>query len=140
MAAEITGCRACRPELLACFNEAAANGRGNRWRKILSARKPPCFNEAAANGRGNHATRVGLARERATGFNEAAANGRGNRSAARRRRPRCARFNEAAANGRGNLGRLFEHHLHRPASMRPRRMAAEILRLRTEEAMTFQLQ
>ena len=61
-------------------------------------------------------------------FNEAAANGRGNR-----RSPRSAAsgtkpgFNEAAANGRGNRpGPLDVVRVQQVASMRPRRMAAEI--------------
>ena len=36
------------------------------------------------------------------------------------------RFNEAAANGRGNLVRHGQHRPDAHASMRPRRMAAEI--------------
>ena len=35
------------------FNEAAANGRGNRTCPSGSGSTTPCFNEAAANGRGN---------------------------------------------------------------------------------------
>ena len=45
------------------------------WRR--DAATPPCFNEAAANGRGNPAVGQG-ARPVTAGFNEAAANGRGN--------------------------------------------------------------
>ena len=39
------------------------------------------------------------------------------------------RFNEAAANGRGNLPRRIERAHEVRASMRPRRMAAEIGRI-----------
>ena len=43
-------------------------------------------------------------------------------------RPAAARrFNEAAANGRGNLDYACPDCLTRLASMRPRRMAAEML-------------
>ena len=87
---------------------------------------PFCFNEAAANGRGNR-TSPSNASSVSVSFNEAAANGRGNRTAPRRSGPNAPCFNEAAANGRGN------HAYHKPnpcvcggASMRPRRMAAEI--------------
>ena len=60
------------------------------------------------------------------GFNEAAANGRGNRERRRGTRRRCSRFNEAAANGRGNPTTFNVDESGKPASMRPRRMAAEI--------------
>ena len=63
----------------------------------------------------------------ASGFNEAAANGRGNRTSGRRWGGTGGSFNEAAANGRGNpRRRLAEAEAARDASMRPRRMAAEI--------------
>ena len=53
MAAEISGPprQACPPT--SRFNEAAANGRGNRRRVGWTARTGRSFNEAAANGRGN---------------------------------------------------------------------------------------
>ena len=134
------------------FNEAAANGRGNLhpgficcnfvlqasmrprrmaaeifYRTLLRNRRLSCFNEAAANGRGNHGMIQLLVLELSR-FNEAAANGRGNRRWPRRARPRCSRFNEAAANGRGNLvGARQCRTLIVKASMRPRRMAAEII-------------
>ena len=69
-------------------------------------------------------------RRRRPRFNEAAANGRGNllppalTTAGER-----SSFNEAAANGRGNRARSpAADRRSRPASMRPRRMAAEIRR------------
>ena len=39
------------------FNEAAANGRGNRASPLSPSPRPGSFNEAAANGRGNQQTR-----------------------------------------------------------------------------------
>ena len=61
------------------------------------------------------------------GFNEAAANGRGNLVRRGHRGASAARFNEAAANGRGNRPqRLDLEGDELAASMRPRRMAAEI--------------
>ena len=69
----------------------------SRWR----APPPRCFNEAAANGRGNHA----LVRHASVGVvasmrprRMAAEILRGRRADIRR----AAGFNEAAANGRGN--------------------------------------
>ena len=125
MAAEISG-RTPRTRAPTRFNEAAANGRGNPLSYSRAGVVMPRFNEAAANGRGNRRV-VRHAEGRPHGFNEAAANGRGNPS--RRRSPSASahfRFNEAAANGRGNLpGDAAVGHRHR-ASMRPRRMAAEI--------------
>ena len=59
-------------------------------------------------------------------FNEAAANGRGNDAQQERVGARQRGFNEAAANGRGNSSWRAEGWLGAPASMRPRRMAAEI--------------
>ena len=60
-------------------------------------------------------------------FNEAAANGRGNSTGRDVRSSGTTRFNEAAANGRGNGAGAEEEIVARLASMRPRRMAAEIL-------------
>ena len=82
MAAEIDRPRTSAGPDWGSFNEAAANGRGNR------AAPPPhrvvrdCFNEAAANGRGNRAPACPPRRSARGCFNEAAANGRGNRRAA----------------------------------------------------------
>ena len=156
MAAEI-GCAAGRRPRNRCprFNEAAANGRGNRWRKGRSPTLSPSFNEAAANGRGNRipmtsstvccadasmrprrmaAEIVHDLRRRLQGhhgFNEAAANGRGNRPWQPWQPSRGRRFNEAAANGRGNLEADRDAvGVDAGASMRPRRMAAEIYRAR----------
>ena len=99
-----------------------AASRTERARRALSR-----FNEAAANGRGNHGYPRGAATTSASCFNEAAANGRGNRRPARIFWPPCAGFNEAAANGRGNRGNSRSFTMNAlPASMRPRRMAAEI--------------
>ena len=78
MAAEIAGAGVVSSPEPERFNEAAANGRGNRRRDVDDPRFAHGFNEAAANGRGNH----------------------------RRARTAAAPV--------------------RPASMRPRRMAAEI--------------
>ena len=84
------------------------------------------FNEAAANGRGNRAadaahvvTRVASMRPRRMAAEIATAT-------SPRSRP-LPRFNEAAANGRGNLvfAAVRAARAGR-ASMRPRRMAAEI--------------
>ena len=77
MAAEI-GCASCPTTRRSrCFNEAAANGRGNLPSPTSTSRARGGFNEAAANGRGN--LRVHDARHGARqSFNEAAANGRGN--------------------------------------------------------------
>ena len=72
--------------------------------QTMGADDPLRFNEAAANGRGNRRPPRGRPAGPATGFNEAAANGRGNRRAAGRPDARSA-----------------------AASMRPRRMAAEII-------------
>ena len=61
------------------------------------------------------------------GFNEAAANGRGNRRPWPAPESRAPCFNEAAANGRGNHTLVKQSVYQAPiASMRPRRMAAEI--------------
>ena len=103
MAAEITRCRAAARRPAAGFNEAAANGRGNRpshYRLVgrdgasmrprrmaaeittIASRGvtlPISFNEAAANGRGNRETPINRPVS-GSGFNEAAANGRGNRT------------------------------------------------------------
>ena len=79
MAAEIEARDAFRwLALEVCFNEAAANGRGNRGWFPCSPLGPPGFNEAAANGRGNLVQDLLLEGAEAR-FNEAAANGRGNR-------------------------------------------------------------
>ena len=77
MAAEISSCSAAAPRASPRFNEAAANGRGNR-----PLRRTVIFSEEG--------------------------------------------FNEAAANGRGNRGRRCRRGFGLWASMRPRRMAAEI--------------
>ena len=53
MAAEIEGGDPQPVDLSAGFNEAAANGRGNRGRDARRHRPADGFNEAAANGRGN---------------------------------------------------------------------------------------
>ena len=47
--------------------------------------------------------------------------------------PECLRFNEAAANGRGNLGVPPAADCRGMASMRPRRMAAEIVHGRLDD-------
>ena len=65
-------------------------------------------------------------KERAMRFNEAAANGRGNRAPCVKTATSTACFNEAAANGRGNPGGSRRAWRSGRASMRPRRMAAEI--------------
>ena len=65
-------------------------------------------------------------------FNEAAANGRGNLENAGVTAGGAACFNEAAANGRGNALAVADRALDRAASMRPRRMAAEILARRPQ--------
>ena len=58
MAAEIDGDGDGRNRHGRRFNEAAANGRGNRTSPTTPAkRRPRRFNEAAANGRGNPARR-----------------------------------------------------------------------------------
>ena len=62
------------------------------------------------------------------GFNEAAANGRGNSPRPERAARGVHGFNEAAANGRGNGARHGRQRDQPSASMRPRRMAAEMLR------------
>ena len=99
-----------------------------RHRGIVAPR--PRFNEAAANGRGNPAARRARRASR-TCFNEAAANGRGNGEESRDAPPAPDRFNEAAANGRGNARRPGSRSGGAPpASMRPRRMAAEMVRAR----------
>ena len=54
MAAEIVSSGRARPCATRRFNEAAANGRGNRHAPELQPRTASGFNEAAANGRGNH--------------------------------------------------------------------------------------
>ena len=77
MAAEIVSAWTRSGPALTRFNEAAANGRGNRGSGTGTTALRPCFNEAAANGRGNHERYGGGAASR-PGFNEAAANGRGN--------------------------------------------------------------
>ena len=46
--------------------------------------------------------------------------------------PRRPRFNEAAANGRGNLAGVARGAHADLASMRPRRMAAEIIHVRAD--------
>ena len=69
---------------------------------------------------------TGRAVRMAIGFNEAAANGRGNGRKASRTNPRKPSFNEAAANGRGNARPSSGARRESVASMRPRRMAAEI--------------
>ena len=102
MAAEIGGPRKKKTRQPG-FNEAAANGRGNRWHLEAQASVAPCFNEAAANGRGN-------------------------RPPLRRPAAPAGRFNEAAANGRGNPAPVPTALECARASMRPRRMAAEIAR------------
>ena len=53
MAAEISRRASPRPRRRPGFNEAAANGRGNRFRQRDPYGVPKRFNEAAANGRGN---------------------------------------------------------------------------------------
>ena len=54
MAAEIPRPIANADQKPRSFNEAAANGRGNRRPRRPRPTSPPCsFNEAAANGRGN---------------------------------------------------------------------------------------
>ena len=128
MAAEINSYQS--PEIWRSFrfNEAAANGRGNRPLPDVQGTGAPerGFNEAAANGRGNPSPPPASSCF-AEGFNEAAANGRGNRQRAiYRTRINGSRFNEAAANGRGNLAAVAAADAAATASMRPRRMAAEI--------------
>ena len=59
-------------------------------------------------------------------FNEAAANGRGNTAPDGYTVAGVTSFNEAAANGRGNPDPAPDADPAPPASMRPRRMAAEI--------------
>ena len=71
-------------------------------------------------------------------FNEAAANGRGNHTGTKPGRMRPSRFNEAAANGRGNLAHGVSAGDLRFASMRPRRMAAEII-LNSDDSVSFVL-
>ena len=79
MAAEIRSQDARRCARPGRFNEAAANGRGNRLRRrCFGTCSGSGFNEAAANGRGNLGAAV-PGRRSGGGFNEAAANGRGNR-------------------------------------------------------------
>ena len=97
---------------------------------IRAARGPPassrgCFNEAAANGRGNPFELPSPAGRRG-GFNEAAANGRGNPAFTGSLDALPFGFNEAAANGRGNRKVEVYRLALTMASMRPRRMAAEI--------------
>ena len=53
MAAEMPGAFAWPGEPGRCFNEAAANGRGNVPNPVTSSSCSTGFNEAAANGRGN---------------------------------------------------------------------------------------
>ena len=128
MAAEIFIRSAGIVHVRPCFNEAAANGRGNPPRRP-SPPPPtkPGFNEAAANGRGNP---EGLAVESP---GPPAASMRPRRMAAEIAEAAAAnprlrwRFNEAAANGRGNPARCAAPRRGAfVASMRPRRMAAEI--------------
>ena len=105
MAAEIEPARPPGARALPRFNEAAANGRGNRPRAGPAAAGRRGFNEAAANGRGNQDV-AAIARD------AAAASMRPRRMAAEIPRAglrlavdSCC-FNEAAANGRGNRGRF----------------------------------
>ena len=82
---------------------------------VLAGGRLPRFNEAAANGRGNCPDDPVIADVR-------------------------ERFNEAAANGRGNAGRLAARGAHGTASMRPRRMAAEINEIVGRDAGYLMLQ
>ena len=128
MAAEIPPRRPSSRSSTAGFNEAAANGRGNPTRaqngclRAVDASMRPrrMAAEIAAGSR---------ARTACSGrFNEAAANGRGNPASARRTGPSRRCFNEAAANGRGNPDAVIDTGTTVYfASMRPRRMAAEIV-------------
>ena len=133
MAAEIQESTSTAEPSNASFNEAAANGRGNRAAR--RGRTPPtsCFNEAAANGRGNHLRRRDGFRA-LPGFNEAAANGRGNRCSGRVDDGACSasmRPRRMAAEIARIVFRFARSFL---ASMRPRRMAAEISRRRALRA------
>ena len=111
---------------ICCFNEAAANGRGNRGGHAQMA----LTSEASMRPR-RMAAEIPRAPRRdprfRLRFNEAAANGRGNPAARRRGWRKGCRFNEAAANGRGNPAQVDPVAPRGvAASMRPRRMAAEI--------------
>ena len=53
MAAEIQQKQGMVTRAYCCFNEAAANGRGNDTGEVELPSYTRCFNEAAANGRGN---------------------------------------------------------------------------------------
>ena len=126
MAAEIIRPTASAASSAWRFNEAAANGRGNRWRPCA----PPPGRPASMRPR-RMAAEIRVVHER--GPEPGQASMRPRRMAAEIRRPAhhgpagAARFNEAAANGRGNLGSADGGFGGHGASMRPRRMAAEIL-------------
>ena len=54
--------------------------------------------------------------------------------------PRRGGFNEAAANGRGNSARIGREQVRRRASMRPRRMAAEMAAAEENTLAVYELQ
>ena len=101
MAAENDARQRQRPGSDQRFNEAAAHGRGKLPAPAPTGSGARRFNEAAAHGRGKRLPDDGLTDEVRSGFNEAAAHGRGKHAVDGYPRPAG------------------------PASMRPRRMAAE---------------
>ena len=106
-----------RPRRMAAENARQGDRRAARL---------PRFNEAAAHGRGKPRSPCRAAALASMRFNEAAAHGRGKHRRRRRRAARLPRFNEAAAHGRGKRPSPQRRaRAHGPASMRPRRMAAE---------------
>ena len=77
MAAEIMGHRPAPGPRAGCFNEAAANGRGNPpWTCFSAGRAPPA--SMRPRRMAAEIVLVPPALRAAGGFNEAAANGRGN--------------------------------------------------------------